>query len=237
MLRRRTCAPHRCPATAALRALLPRAEVDVDAVVEQVRPDRRRPSASAGTEAVLEFSERFDRVRPTGVRVPAAGAERRAGRARPGRAGRAGDLDRAGPAGCTPTSGGRTSSRRWCRAASSPSGSCRSAGSGSTRRAAWRSTRPVVVMNVVPAQEAGVESLVRGVAAAGRARRPAAPHDPRRRRAAGRRRGVGGRAAPRRSRCSRTAAPTPTARSWSRSTWSPGRATSTSPPPSGCCAG
>jgi len=50
---------------------MPRAEVDVDAVVERVRPilDAVR---ERGTEAVLEYSEQFDRVRPVAVRVPAA---------------------------------------------------------------------------------------------------------------------------------------------------------------------
>ena len=68
------------PPTAALRALLPRAEVDVDAVVERVRPIvaavRER-----GVEAVLEFSERFDRVRPGSVRVPAGALARASVRA------------------------------------------------------------------------------------------------------------------------------------------------------------
>ncbi len=71
MLRRTDLRSAPLPPTAALRALLPRAEVDVDAVVERVRPIvaavRER-----GVEAALEFSERFDRVRPGSVRVPAA---------------------------------------------------------------------------------------------------------------------------------------------------------------------
>ena len=71
MLRRTDLRSAPLPPTAALRALLPRAEVDVDAVVERVRPIvaavRER-----GAEAALEFSERFDRVRPGSVRVPAA---------------------------------------------------------------------------------------------------------------------------------------------------------------------
>ena len=69
MLRRTDLRARPLPPTAALRALLPRAEVDVDAVVERVRPIvaavRER-----GVEAALEFSERFDRVRPASVRVP-----------------------------------------------------------------------------------------------------------------------------------------------------------------------
>jgi histidinol dehydrogenase len=49
--------------------MLPRAEVDVDAVVNQVASviDAVR---ARGVEAVLEFTERFDGVRPASVRVP-----------------------------------------------------------------------------------------------------------------------------------------------------------------------
>jgi histidinol dehydrogenase len=70
MLRRTDLRPEGLPPTAALRALLPRAEVDVDAVLHQVRPiveDVRE----RGVEAALDFAEKFDRVRPSGVRVPA----------------------------------------------------------------------------------------------------------------------------------------------------------------------
>lgn len=57
------------PGPAALRGMLPRAEVDVDAVVNQVASviDAVR---ARGVEAVLEFTERFDGVRPASVRVP-----------------------------------------------------------------------------------------------------------------------------------------------------------------------
>ncbi|GAB1514384.1 histidinol dehydrogenase [Actinophytocola sp. KF-1] len=60
----------RVPSPAELRTFLPRAEVDVDAVLHQVRPlvDDVR---ARGAEAALELSERFDGVRPTAVRVPA----------------------------------------------------------------------------------------------------------------------------------------------------------------------
>jgi len=58
------------PAAARLWELLPRAEIDVDAVAATVAPllaaVRRR-----GVEAVLELSERFDGVAPRTVRVPA----------------------------------------------------------------------------------------------------------------------------------------------------------------------
>ncbi|NMI01164.1 histidinol dehydrogenase [Pseudonocardia acidicola] len=69
MLRRTDLRPTGLPSPAALRAALPRAEVDVDAVLHQVRPivDAVR---ERGVEAVLEYAERFDRVRPASVRVP-----------------------------------------------------------------------------------------------------------------------------------------------------------------------
>ncbi|HXV92406.1 MAG TPA: histidinol dehydrogenase [Pseudonocardia sp.] len=55
--------------TPALRELLPRAEVDVDAVVDQVRP-LVEAVRERGAEAALELAERFDKVRPSVVRVP-----------------------------------------------------------------------------------------------------------------------------------------------------------------------
>ncbi len=70
MLRRTDLRSGPLPAAAALRAVLPRAEVDVDAVLDQVRPIVEAVR-ERGVEAVLEFAERFDRVRPTAVRVPA----------------------------------------------------------------------------------------------------------------------------------------------------------------------
>jgi histidinol dehydrogenase len=71
MLRRTDLRSRPLPATAALRALLPRAEVDVDAVVERVRPIVEAVR-ERGVEAALEYAERFDRVRPPTVRVPAS---------------------------------------------------------------------------------------------------------------------------------------------------------------------
>ncbi|MCU1662740.1 MAG: Histidinol dehydrogenase [Pseudonocardia sp.] len=69
MLRRLDLRAEPLPRTAQLRGLLPRAEVDVDAVLHQVRPivDAVR---ERGVEAAMEFAEKFDRVRPAGVRVP-----------------------------------------------------------------------------------------------------------------------------------------------------------------------
>jgi histidinol dehydrogenase len=60
----------RLPAAAVLRGLLPRAEVDVDAVADQVTPILEAVR-DRGVAAVLEFTERFDGVTPTGIRVPA----------------------------------------------------------------------------------------------------------------------------------------------------------------------
>jgi histidinol dehydrogenase len=71
MLRRLDLRADPLPPAAALRAVMPRAEVDVDAVVDRVRPiveDVRK----RGVEAALELGERFDGVRSTAVRVPPA---------------------------------------------------------------------------------------------------------------------------------------------------------------------
>ncbi len=66
---RRTDLRDRLPAPAEVRALLPRAVLDVDSALEQVRPviDAVR---DRGADAVLEFSDRFDHVRPATIRVP-----------------------------------------------------------------------------------------------------------------------------------------------------------------------
>ncbi|MBY6567996.1 histidinol dehydrogenase, partial [Rhodococcus sp. BP-154] len=60
----------RTPSTAELRGALPRGGVDVDAVLHHVRPvvDEVR---DRGVDAALEYSEQFDGVRPDRVRVPA----------------------------------------------------------------------------------------------------------------------------------------------------------------------
>jgi histidinol dehydrogenase len=57
--------------TAQLRAALPRGGVDVDAVVPKVRPIVD-DVAQRGVEAALHYGEQFDAVRPAAVRVPAA---------------------------------------------------------------------------------------------------------------------------------------------------------------------
>lgn len=65
----------RTPSTAQLRAALPRGGVDVDTVLHQVRPVVEAVR-DRGAEAALEFGEKFDGVRPGSVRVPAAELER-----------------------------------------------------------------------------------------------------------------------------------------------------------------
>ncbi|GHF06852.1 histidinol dehydrogenase [Amycolatopsis deserti] len=62
------------PSATELRATLPRAEIDVDAALHQVRPVVEAVR-ERGVEAVLEYTERFDRVRPSSVRVPRAEIE------------------------------------------------------------------------------------------------------------------------------------------------------------------
>ncbi len=59
------------PSSAELRAVLPRADVDVDAVLHQVRPVVEAVR-ERGVDAVMEYTERFDKVRPAFVRVPVA---------------------------------------------------------------------------------------------------------------------------------------------------------------------
>ena len=61
----------RATSTAELRTALPRGGVDVDSVLHLVKPvvDAIR---ERGADAALEFSEKFDGVRPASVRVPAA---------------------------------------------------------------------------------------------------------------------------------------------------------------------
>ncbi|HEY2064261.1 histidinol dehydrogenase [Amycolatopsis sp. NBC_01480] len=59
------------PTAAELRAALPRAEYDVDAALHHVRPVVEAVR-DRGVAAVLEYTEQFDKVRPATVRVPAA---------------------------------------------------------------------------------------------------------------------------------------------------------------------
>ncbi|GAA0634400.1 histidinol dehydrogenase [Kutzneria viridogrisea] len=148
----------RVPSPAQLRAALPRAEVDVDAVLHQVRPvvDAVR---ERGVEAVLELAERFDRVRPESVRVPAeriaaalAGLDPAVREALQESITRARKVhaDQRRTDTTTQVVPGGTVTERWVPVARvglyAPGG-----------LAVYPSS---VVMNVVPAQAAGVESLV-----------------------------------------------------------------------------
>jgi histidinol dehydrogenase len=148
----------RLPGPAALRGMLPRAEVDVDAVAHQVAPmidavhDR-------GVAAVLDFAERFDGVRPAGVRVPADALRTELEQLDPtvrvaleeciARVRRA-HADQRRTETVTHVVAGGTVTQRWMPVARvglyAPGG-----------LAVYPST---VVMNVVPAQVAGVASLV-----------------------------------------------------------------------------
>ncbi|PPK67584.1 histidinol dehydrogenase [Actinokineospora auranticolor] len=146
------------PSPAELRAALPRAEVDVDAVLHRVRPivDDVR---ARGVEAVLEYTERFDGVRPASVRVPVAELAAALAALAPevraaleesiARARRVHDDQRRVDKTTQVVPGG-TVTERWVPVARvglyAPGG-----------LAVYPSS---VVMNVVPAQAAGVESLV-----------------------------------------------------------------------------
>jgi len=146
------------PPPAALRAILPRADVDVDAVTHQVAPIVDAV-AERGVAAVLDYTERFDKVRPATVRVPAAELARAAAELDPAvRAALTEAIDRVRRVHAdqrrtdvtTQVVPGGTVTERWVPVARvglyAPGG-----------LAVYPSS---VVMNVVPAQIAGVESLV-----------------------------------------------------------------------------
>jgi histidinol dehydrogenase len=146
------------PGVAVLRGVLPRAEVDVDAVAHQVAPvvDAVR---DRGVEAVLEYTERFDGVRPASVRMPAGALRTELEQLDPvvraaldeaiARVRRA-HADQRRTETVTQVVPGGTVTQRWMPVERvglyAPGG-----------LAVYPST---VVMNVVPAQAAGVASLV-----------------------------------------------------------------------------
>src|SRR5690349_22999427 len=151
-LRGRTSTP------AELRAALPRAEVDVDAVLHHVRPVVDAVAAR-GVEAVMEYAEKFDGVRPASVRVPASALSSALASLDPAvrealeevivRTRRV-HADQRRTDTTTQVVPGGTVTEKWVPVARvglyAPGG-----------LAVYPST---VVMNVVPAQIAGVESLV-----------------------------------------------------------------------------
>lgn len=143
---------------AQLRAVLPRGGVDVEAVLSRVRPIVDEV-AERGAAAALEFGESFDQVRPAAVRVPAAAlqtalagldpAVRAALEVATSRA-RAVHADQRRTDTTTTLAPGATVTERWVPVERVglyvPGGN-----------AVYPSS---VVMNVVPAQTAGVDSLV-----------------------------------------------------------------------------
>ncbi len=143
---------------ARLRTALPRGGVDVDSVVPKVRPIVDAV-ASRGADAALEFGESFDGVRPAHVRVPVAELQnaldrlpsdvRTALEVAIERA-RAVHADQRRTDTTTTLAPGATVTERWVPVERVglyvPGGN-----------AVYPSS---VVMNVVPAQTAGVESLV-----------------------------------------------------------------------------
>ena len=127
-----------------LRSALPRGGVDVDAVVPVVRPIVD-DVAARGATAALDYGEKFDGVRPGRVRVPVADL-------RSALAGLAADVraDQRRTDTTTTLGPGATVTERWV-----PVERVGLYVPGGT--AVYPSS---VVMNVVPAQAAGVESLV-----------------------------------------------------------------------------
>jgi histidinol dehydrogenase len=138
--------------------MLPRAEVDVDAVIHQVAPviDAVR---ARGIDAALEFTERFDGVRPASIRVPSSALQAELEQLDPAvRAAleesitrvRRAHADQRRTETVTQVVPGGTVTQRWIPVSRvglyAPGG-----------LAVYPST---VVMNVVPAQVAGVLSLV-----------------------------------------------------------------------------
>jgi histidinol dehydrogenase len=146
------------PPPAELRSVLPRADVDVDSVAHLVRPIVD-DVAARGVSAVLEYTERFDKVRPATVRVPGAELTKALDGLDPAvRAALTETIDRVRKVHAdqrrtdvtTQVVPGGTVTERWV-----PVGRVGLYAPGGL--AVYPST---VVMNVVPAQLAGVESLV-----------------------------------------------------------------------------
>ncbi|MDT5119925.1 MAG: histidinol dehydrogenase, partial [Mycobacterium sp.] len=143
---------------ARLRAVLPRGGVDVDSVLPKVKPIVDAV-VERGAVAALEYGEAFDRVRPETVRVPAARLAEALAELDPAvrvalevaiERSRAVHADQRRTDTTTTLAPGATVTERWVPVERVglyvPGGN-----------AVYPSS---VVMNVVPAQTAGVESLV-----------------------------------------------------------------------------
>ena len=143
---------------AQLRSALPRGGVDVDAVLPTVRPIVD-DVAERGADAALEYGEKFDGVRPSGVRVPASELRSALARLEP-------DVRAALEMAIERTRAVHADQRR--------TDTTTILGPGATVTERWIPVERVglyvpggtavypssVVMNVVPAQAAGVASLV-----------------------------------------------------------------------------
>lgn len=143
---------------ARLRAALPRGGVDVDAVVPKVRPIID-DVAERGAEAALDYGQSFDGVRPATVRVPGAALRRALAELDP-------DVRAALGVAIDRTRAVHADQRR--------TDTTTTLGPGATVTERWVPVERVglyvpggnavypssVVMNVVPAQTAGVDSLV-----------------------------------------------------------------------------
>ena len=143
---------------AQLRSALPRGGVDVDAMVPAVRPIVD-DVALRGADAALEYGEKFDGVRPVSVRVPRAELRSALARLDP-------DVRIALEVAIERTRAVHADQRR--------TDTTTTLGPGATVTERWIPVERVglyvpgdtavypssVVMNVVPAQAAGVESLV-----------------------------------------------------------------------------
>lgn len=142
---------------ARLRAVLPRGGADADAVVPKVRPIADAV-VDRGAEAALEYGESFDGVRPETVRVPQAALDAALAELDPDirtalevaiERTRAVHADQRRTDGTTTLAPGATVTERWVPVERVglyvPGGN-----------AVYPSS---VVMNVVPAQIAGVDSL------------------------------------------------------------------------------
>ncbi len=162
----------RTPTAAELRAALPRGGVDVDSVLHQVRPVVEA-IRDRGVSAAIEFSEKFDGVAPASIRVPAAALDQALAELEPAvrtalevaiERTRKVHADQRRTDTTTEVVPGGTVTERWVPVERVglyvPGGN-----------AVYPSS---VVMNVVPAQAAGVESLV--VASPPQARFGGLPH-------------------------------------------------------------
>ncbi|ALA67598.1 histidinol dehydrogenase [Corynebacterium lactis] len=146
------------PTTATLRRALPRGAADVDSMIPTVKPVVD-DVAARGAQAAMEYSEKFDRIRPQSLKVPA-------------------DVIDAAAANLAPEVRDALEQSiarvRKFHAAQKPSDQAVEILPGGTVREKWIPVARVglyvpggnavypssVLMNVIPAQEAGVDSLV-----------------------------------------------------------------------------